>query len=281
VKNTLKKSKIISFISDFGYQDNWVATCKAVILSIDPQITIIDITHDIDSYNIFGAAFQLAQTVRYFPISVHLAVVDPGVGSNRRPIAIASKSGHFLVGPDNGVLSLAAESLGGIEKAVQLTNKKYQLRSVSSTFHGRDLFAPAAAYLANGIKIEELGLPIVKESLQTITIPKLVVENQQIKARVIYKDKFGSLTLNLPSSLNEPFSLADYRSLTVIIENNKFQVPMVSSFSQVGLREPLLLVDSFGWYSLAVNQGSAASYFNIDVGSLVTIKAESSKKRAT
>ena len=150
---------IISLLSDFGLKDPYVSEMKAIILSICPNVTLIDITHEVSKYNIMEGAFILASATPYFPENtVHLAVVDPGVGSKRRPIIVRSKR-HLYVGPDNGLLILAAKN-DGIINVYHVVNEKYMRKEISSTFHGRDIFAPVSAYLANGVKPEEIGIEI-------------------------------------------------------------------------------------------------------------------------
>src|SRR5947199_9515319 len=155
----------ITFLSDFGLQDDFVGTCHGVIKSIAPEVEIIDVTHGISPQHVLQGALVLANTTPYMPAGVHLAVVDPGVGSSRRPLALRSGDGRLFVGPDNGLLVPAAERLGGIAAAHELANADYALDIVSRTFHGRDLFAPAAAHLAAGVQLEALGPPLPVDAL--------------------------------------------------------------------------------------------------------------------
>ena len=143
---------IITFLTDFGLQDDFVGTCHGVIKRIEPEAEVIDITHGIPPQHVLQGALVLRNTLPYMPVGVHLAVIDPGVGGSRRPLALRDAEGRLYVGPDNGLLIPAAERFGGIEEAHELANPDYALQPVSRTFHGRDLFAPAAAYLAKGVR---------------------------------------------------------------------------------------------------------------------------------
>ena len=190
--------RFVTFLTDFGLQDEFVGTCHGVIKSIAPDVEIIDITHGIDPQRVLQGALVLANTVQYMPVGVHLAVVDPGVGSRRRPLALESGNGRLFVGPDNGLLVPAAEKQDGIVRAVMLENRAYALESVSRTFHGRDLFAPAAAHLALGVPLEELGPPVAPEDLVRIALPEPRIEDgSRIHAVVVDTDRFGNIQLNL------------------------------------------------------------------------------------
>ena len=161
----------ITFLTDFGLEDDFVGTCHGVMKRIAPDVEIIDITHGIPPRQVLPGALTLANTLPYMPPGVHLAVIDPGVGSARRALALRDAEGRVHVGPDNGLLIPAAEKLGGITEAHELTNPKYALESVSRTFHGRDLFSPAAAHTALGVPLAELGPPIDPDALARLDLP--------------------------------------------------------------------------------------------------------------
>src|SRR5215470_1661000 len=188
---------VITFLSDFGLQDDFVGTCHGVMKRIAPQVEIIDITHGIPPQHVLQGALVLCNTLPYMPEGVHLAVVDPGVGGHRRPLALRVKDGRMLVGPDNGLLIPAAERLGGVEEAHELANPEYALDTVSRTFHGRDLFSPAAAHLALGVPLNELGPPIDTQALVRLDLPEPEVGQNRIRAVVLYVDHFGNVQLNL------------------------------------------------------------------------------------
>src|SRR5919205_3248790 len=162
----------VSFLSDFGLQDDFVGTCHGVIKGLAPAAQIIDVTHGIEPQQVLQGALVLANTLPYMPVGVHLAVVDPGVGGPRRPLALRERDGRLYVGPDNGLLLPAVERFGGVVAAHELANPAYALDSVSRTFHGRDLFSPAAAHLALGVALEELGPPIDPEALAPLDLPE-------------------------------------------------------------------------------------------------------------
>ncbi|HUH20734.1 MAG TPA: SAM-dependent chlorinase/fluorinase, partial [Gaiellaceae bacterium] len=163
---------VITFLSDFGLQDDFVGTCHGVMKRIAPEAEIIDITHGVPPQQVLQGALILRNTLPYMPEGVHLAVIDPGVGSHRRPLAVRSGDGRILVGPDNGLLLPSADALGGVFEAHELANPAYALDSVSRTFHGRDLFAPAAAHLALGVELAELGPPIDPQALVRLDVPE-------------------------------------------------------------------------------------------------------------
>src|SRR5918911_2582099 len=165
-------ARFITFLTDFGLQDDFVGTCHGVMKRIAPDVDILDITHGIEPQQVMQGAFVLANTLPYMPVGVHLAVVDPGVGGTRRPLALRDREGRLYVGPDNGLLLPAADRFGGVEAAHELANPAYALPSVSRTFHGRDLFSPAAAHLALGVGLDQLGPPIDPEALVRLDVPE-------------------------------------------------------------------------------------------------------------
>ena len=190
------KHRFITFLTDFGLADDFVGTCHGVIKRLAPDVEIIDITHGIPPQAVLQGALVLRNTIPYMPEGVHLAVVDPGVGSSRRPLVLRDAVGRLYVGPDNGLLVPAAET-NGIESAHELANPEYALESVSRTFHGRDLFAPAAAHLALGVDPAELGPPLGLDALVRLDLPVAEVGAGVVRAAVLYVDRFGNMQLNL------------------------------------------------------------------------------------
>ena len=186
----------ITFLSDFGLKDDFVGTCHGVMKRIAPDAQIIDLTHGIPATAILQGALVLSNTLDFVPVGVHLAIVDPGVGGPRRPLALRDAEGRLFVGPDNGLL-LPAASKSGIEAAHELANPAYALETISRTFHGRDLFAPAAAHLANGVPLAELGPPVDPEVLVRLDLPEPVIADGAIRATMLYVDSFGNIALNL------------------------------------------------------------------------------------
>src|ERR687888_556666 len=190
-------ARFVTFLSDYGLQDEFVGTCHGVIKRIAPDVQIIDLTHGIPPQDVLHGALVLAKALEYVPPGIHLAVVDPGVGTARRPLALEDGEGRLYVGPDNGLLVPAAEAGGGIVAAHELVNPAYALQPVSRTFHGRDLFAPAAAHVALGVPLEELGPPLDPEVLVRLGLPEPEFEAARVGARALYVDRFGNVQLNL------------------------------------------------------------------------------------
>jgi len=179
-----ERPPFVSFLSDYGRVDEFVGVCHAVMLDVAPNLRIVDITHEIDKYNIRHGALMLWCALPYLPIGAHMAVVDPGVGTTRRPIAIETARGDLLVGPDNGLLIPGAERLGGIMRVHLIDSIQYRLPVLTSTFHGRDLFAPAAAHLALGVPLEAIGPEIDASELVQIDWPPVVVRKDELESTV-------------------------------------------------------------------------------------------------
>lgn len=185
---------LISFLSDFG-GESAPATCRGVMWGIAPDARLLDLNHHVPKFAVRDGAFLLSRAVGYLPVGVHLAVVDPGVGTARRPVALRAARGDTLVGPDNGLLLPAARVLGGVTAAHQLTNRELFLAEVSSTFHGRDLFAPVAAHLAAGVPLERVGPAIAPASLVDLRLPEPVVVDAGLETAVLFIDSFGNVRL--------------------------------------------------------------------------------------
>src|SRR6188474_2492682 len=183
---------VICFLSDFGLRDDFVGTCHGVIAKIAPDARVIDVTHGIPATEVLQGAHVLSSTLPYMPVGVHLAVVDPGVGGVRRPVALSDAAGRLFVGPDNGLLLPAAER-AGIAEVHELANPEYALETISRTFHGRDLFAPAAAHLANGVPLDDLGPPIAADALARLDLPEAEVGTSRIRSTVLATDRFGNV----------------------------------------------------------------------------------------
>jgi S-adenosylmethionine hydrolase len=257
---------MITLTSDFGLKDPYVAEMKGVILTINPKTTIVDISHDIEKFNIRMAAFILASAAPYFPENtVHLAVVDPEVGTNRRAILIHTKK-SFFVGPDNGILVLAAQKQG-IKKAYQLTNPQLMLPKITSTFHGRDIFAPAAAYLKKGIKPAEFG-PEINDLIQ----PEFACINRNgdsIIGEVIHIDDFGNIITNI----NEKDIQNGCKIVTMGAPLVSLKLTFDKTYAQAKSREPIAVVGSHGFVEIAVNQCNAAEKFHVKAGDKITFNA--------
>lgn len=238
---------VITLLTDFGLEDNFVGVMKGVILGINPSARIVDITHTVEPHDVFGAGFLLKGAYRFFPKgTIHLVIVDPGVGSQRKAI-IAKTKDYYFVGPDNGVLSLALEGQR-VERVIDITNKKYFLKPASDTFHGRDIFAPVCAYLSKGIPVERFGKEIGEYKKLTIPVPK------EDRGEVIYIDRFGNLVTNIN---NRRIKLVKFKGV---------KIGVVRSYSEVEVGKPLAVFGSFGYLEIGVNQGSAKDYFKAKIG---------------
>ncbi len=254
---------IISLLSDFGHNDPYVAEMKAVILSINPQARIVDITHSIKKFSIRMGAYVLASAVPYFPQNtIHVAVVDPGVGTKRRPI-IAETNHSLYVGPDNGLLMLAAHN-EKIINVYQIDNPKYMLSKVSKTFHGRDIFAPAAAHLSIGIKPSDFGSTIQDYVFPEFAKPHL--ERGELVSEVLHIDDFGNIISNISAEALELYGVHEGDSLLVTLGNKKLNMPFCSAYGKVPVSTILALIGSSNFLEVAVNQGSASRNFKAKVG---------------
>jgi hypothetical protein len=234
---------------------------------IAPDVQIIDITHGIRPHQVLPGALTLANTLPYMPPGVHLAVVDPGVGSARRALALRDGEGRIHVGPDNGLLVPAAEKLGGIKEAHELTNPSYALESVSRTFHGRDLFSPAAAHLALGVPLGELGPPIDPEALVHLEIPRPAHGADGIRATVLGIDRFGNAALNLTRDDFEQAGIVPGTKVEVDAGGNRYFAVAARTFGDAREGDLLLYEDSYRNVAIAVSRGSAAALLGLDEGS--------------
>ncbi|MBI4743283.1 MAG: SAM-dependent chlorinase/fluorinase [Actinobacteria bacterium] len=263
--------KIITFLSDFGLEDEWVGVCKGVILNIVPDAVIVDITHQIPSFNLKKAAVELLSALPFMPIGIHLAVVDPGVGTKRRPIVIETGRGDFLVGPDNGIFLPAVDKIGGINKVFWITNEEFMNVPVSQTFNGRDIFAPAAGHLARGISPDKFGPEIEKTTIETSPILPVVSSLETLKCEIIDIDKFGTIRLNCGFDDINKIALEYGRKIKLKLNGNELLIDFVKTFGDVGIGEPAALIDSSGFVCLALNQGNFSLKFNLKTGDRVDI----------
>ena len=260
----------VCFLSDFGLADDFAGTCKGVMLRVAPGVSIVDLTHEVPGFGVEAGAEILRHATRYMPAdTVYLAVVDPGVGTERRGIALRSQSGALLVGPDNGLLVQAAESLGGISGACALTEARFHLRPVSNTFHGRDVFAPVAAHLAAGVGLSDLGDPVDPFSLVRLgPVGALVDEEGGFVAHIISIDRFGNARLSV---MQEESGLEYGESLNVDAGDGEMSVRYVETFGSAKAGELVLVPDSHWRVSLAINKGSAAQALALQVGGKVRL----------
>jgi S-adenosylmethionine hydrolase len=262
----------VTFLTDFGLADDFVGTCHGVMKRIAPELEIIDITHGIEPQGVLQGALMLANTLPYLPDGVHLAVVDPGVGSERRALALRSGEGRLYVGPDNGLLIPAAEKFGEIEAAYEITNRKYALEPVSATFHGRDIFSPAAAHLASGVAIEELGPAIEPRSLQRLELPQPEVTERRIRARCLYVDRFGNMQLNLTREHLEQLRIEPGRQVELEPASERYSAIAARTFADARGGEIILYEDAYENIAIAISGGSAAETFSARSGVDVRIR---------
>jgi S-adenosyl-L-methionine hydrolase (adenosine-forming) len=260
----------ITFLSDFGLQDDFVGTCHGVMKRIAPEVDIIDITHGIPPRAILQGALVLANTIGYMPVGVHLAVVDPGVGGPRRPLALRDREGRFFVGPDNGLLLPSAQR-GGLDAAHELANPDYALESISRTFHGRDLFAPAAAHLANGISLDDLGPPVDPESLIALDLPAPVLDHGVAGATMLYVDTFGNIALNLTREDVEQLGIVPGTRLELDVAGDRYYAVAARTFADAQPGDVILYEDSYRNMSIAISRGSAGRILHARPGAQVRI----------
>ena len=266
---TRSSHPVIGFLTDFGL-DGAAATCRGVILSICPDAQIVDISHTVRKYAIGDGAFLLRSALPYLPVGVHVGVVDPGVGTTRRPIGIRTGRGDVLIGPDNGLLVDPAEALGGIEDARELTNRELWLPVTTSTFHGRDIFSPVAAHLAVGdATFDRVGPAVQPSELVRLEVAEPVVEDGRIEASVVYVDSFGNVRLSARAdALERAFgTLAAGTRLSASIGTEEpLEMTFAPSFGHVEPGEALLYRDSAGNVAMALNQGDLAARHGIAPG---------------
>jgi S-adenosyl-L-methionine hydrolase (adenosine-forming) len=249
--------RFLTFLSDYGLEDEFVGVVRGVIKRFAPQVEVIDIAHGIPPQDVHAGATVLAQAVPYMPPAVHLAVVDPGVGTSRRAIVIGTKNGPVLVGPDNGLLDHAAEALGGVEQVFQITNRELWLANPSRTFHGRDIFAPIAARLALGLDPEMVGPRLDPSELVRLEHVSAVVDDDHVHAQVVQIDHFGNLQLNVVKAELEAIGVLEGDRLEARVNGRAFSPRFTRAFGDVAQGELVVIEDAYRWMTLAANQGSA------------------------
>jgi S-adenosylmethionine hydrolase len=265
---------VITFLTDFGLQDDFVGTCHGVMKRIAPGVEIIDLTHGVRPGKILQGALTLANSLPYMPVGVHLAVVDPGVGGGRRPLALRDGEGRMYVGPDNGLLIPAADRFGGVVEAHEIANPDYALESVSRTFHGRDLFSPAAAHLALGVSLAELGPPIDPEALVRLELPEPHVERARIQATVLGVDRFGNVALNLTREHLDEAEIVPGMRVELASQGVQYYAVAARTFGDGRPGDLILYEDSYRNLAVAVSQGSAASLLGVEEGSELLIEVD-------
>ena len=264
---------IVSLLTDYGYEDEFVGVCHAVMRDIAPDVPIVDLTHGIPRYGVRQGAIVLRNALPYVPAGVHVAIVDPQVGTERRGLAVRTGDGRALVGPDNGLLSLAWEKCGGAVEAVDISRSPHRLEPVSATFHGRDIFAPVAARLATGAELAEAGQHVELEELQVLVLPRPEVRDGEVHAHVLLVDRFGNASLDVGHgdlagsglSLGKPVEIE-------VVGGERFIAIFTHTFADVRPGDVILYEDSYRMLAIAVNRGDAASALRLSPDATVVLR---------
>ena len=279
--NVTGRSSFVSFLSDYGHTDEFVGVCHAVMLDIAPDLRIVDVTHEIPAFDVRAGALALVRAVQYLPEGIVLAVVDPGVGTDRRCIAVEVENA-VLVGPDNGLLAPAVAMLGGPLRVHELTSGEYQLAAPGPTFAGRDVMAPAAAHLATGVAIAALGPAIDPVTLTPALVPLPDDEGDgRIVGEVLWVDRFGNCQLNVAPEQLDAAGAHEGDPLEVTVSDAAGvraarRARRVRAFADAKPSELVVLVDSYGMCALALDRRSAAAELGVRAGSSVTVAVEGS-----
>ena len=265
----------VSFLSDYGLADEFVGVVKSVVRSLAPHVTVVDLTHGLPAHDVRAGALALVRSVQYLAPGVVLAVVDPGVGTDRRALAVAVGGEHeqsFFVGPDNGLLASAVAMLGGAARAVALTNAAYQLEALGPTFAGRDVFAPAAAHLCNGVDLGELGEEVDPLSLRPGIVPLSRHEDGRVLAEVLWVDRFGNAQLNVdPDELHAMGERVTLRWGPDQVRTAR----RARTYAELQAGEVGLVVDSYGMVSVALDRRSAAEELRLRPGDALALEEPS------
>jgi len=262
---------LVSLLTDYGRDDEFVGVCHGVILGIAPEAKIVDLTHEIPRHDVRRGAIVLRNSLPYVRAAVHMAVVDPQVGGDRRALAVGCVDGTLLVGPDNGLLSLAWDRCGGVDLAVDISLSQHRLEPVSATFHGRDLFAPVAAALAHGAELIEAGEQVDAEALERIALPHPIFEaDGAVVAHVVTVDAYGNVTLDLSHDQLAGTGLMLGVTAEIVVDSGdggaavqlgggRLAAPFVRTFADVGPHEAILYEDASRSLAIAINRGDAAA----------------------
>jgi S-adenosylmethionine hydrolase len=250
---------IITLLTDYGRDDDFVGVCHGVIRTIHPEAQIVDLTHGVRRYAVRQGALVLRNTLPYTPVGVHVAVVDPQVGTERRAIALRTADGRLLVGPDNGLLSLAWERCGGVESAVDVSRSPHRLEPVSATFHGRDIFAPVAAHLARGAALEDAGDPLDPADLATVELPEPRLEDGAMLAHALVIDRFGNAALNVNHEDMAGTGITLGGTVELEVAGERYLATYAQTFADVRPGELIVYEDAYRTLAVAINRGDAAA----------------------
>jgi S-adenosylmethionine hydrolase len=265
----MDRYRYITFLTDFGLQDDFVGVCHGVMARIAPDARVIDVTHGIAAQDVLQGGLVLANVLPYLPVAVHLAVVDPGVGGERRAIAIATTDGRTFVGPDNGLLTVAADACG-IDAVHELTERRYHLDRVSRTFHARDVFAPVSAHIAAGVALAELGPPVEPARLTRIVVPEPEIGRTGVRATVVAIDRFGNIQLNLPAEHLDG-DRAPGERVEIRLQLDAYFAQVAETFADALPGELIVYGDSYGSVSIALSNGNAAGLTGARPGDVIRI----------
>lgn len=267
----------VTFLSDYGTADEFAGVVRSVLHQLAPGVSVIDLTHEIPPFDVRAGALTLARSVQYLSPGVILAVVDPGVGSDRRGVAVEVADGRaVLVGPDNGLLAAAVAMAGGATRAAHLDRDEYRLEAAGPTFDGRDVFAPAAAHLCLGVDLHEVGTPIDPATLMPGLMPLSRWEDDALHCEVLWVDRYGNCQLNVEVADVEAWG----ERVGLVVGDRRRSARRVRTFADVGVGELGLLVDSYGLLALVANQGSAADEAGLAAGDAVILAAPAERPDA-
>jgi len=264
---------ILSLLTDYGHEDEFVGVCHAVMRGIAPDVPIVDLTHGVPRYGVRQGAIVLRNAVPYVPVGVHVAIVDPQVGTERRGLALRTGDGRALVGPDNGLLSLAWEACGGVVEAVDISRSPHRLEPVSATFHGRDIFAPVAAHLATGAELAEAGQHIEPDELQVLALPRAEVSDGMVVTHVLLVDRFGNASLDVGHAELAGSGLSLGKPVEIEVEaGERFIATFAQTFADVRPGDVILYEDAYRMLAIAVNRGDAASALRLTPDARVVLR---------
>jgi S-adenosylmethionine hydrolase len=265
---------IVTLLTDYGADDDFVGVCHGVIRGIHPGAEIVDVTHGIKRYAVRQGALVLRNTLPYMPVGVHVAIVDPQVGTERRALALRTSDGRVLVGPDNGLLSLAWGRCGGVEIAVDITRSPHRLEPVSATFHGRDIFAPVAAHLAAGAELADAGDPLDPDTLERVELPEPREEGDTVVAHALVLDHFGNVGLNVDHDRLAGTGITLGGRVSVEAGGEHYVATYAQTFADVEPGELIVYQDAYRALALAINRGDAARTLGIGVDSEIRLHPE-------
>ncbi len=254
---------IVTLLTDYGRDDDFVGVCHGVIRSIAADAEIIDVTHGIPRFEVRRGAVTMRNTLPYLPAGVHVGVVDPQVGTERRSVALGCADGRILVGPDNGLLSLAWEVAGGVERAVDISRSPHRLEPVSATFHGRDVFAPVAGHLAAGAPLEAAGEPLEPELLTAIELPRPELRDGEVIAHALTTDRFGNVALDVRHADLAGTGLKLGGTVEIEAGGKRFLASFTSTFADVGPGELIVYEDAYRTLAVAINRGDAGATLGV------------------